>query len=163
MKSLRASARQAMIRRLAKHSKDKAAWIKAEDFVLCNSWTELLQKKIALTVENTQLAIDRAQTFLSRKDRVDKIQTSKALVVSTTAPPDIMQQLAVLQAKVAAFEAGQIGFSVRGGGRGGGMRGGRGRGRGTPQGAASGPLKKWARNWPPPRESAPPTFWPTSA
>ena len=94
-------------------------------------------------MENTQLAIDRAQTFLSREDRVDKIQTSKALVASTTAPPDIMQQLAVLQAKVAAFEAGQSGFSVRGGGRGGGMRGGgRGRGRGTPQGVAGGPVKK---------------------
>ncbi len=53
-----------MIRRLAKHSKDKAVWIKAEDFI-----QELLQKNIALTVENTQLAIDRAQTFLSREDR----------------------------------------------------------------------------------------------
>ena len=44
--------------------------------------------------------------------------------------------------KVAAFEAGQSGFSVRGGGRGGDISGGRGRGRGTPQGAAGGSLKK---------------------
>ena len=41
--------------------------------------------------------------------------------MSTTASPDIMQQLVVLQAKVAAFEFGQNGFSVCGGGRGGGM------------------------------------------
>ena len=137
MKSLRASARQAMIRRLAKYSKDKAAWIKTEDFI-----QDLLQKNTALTLENTQQAIDRAQTFLSREDRVDKIQTPKALVASTTVSPDIMQQLAVLQAKVAAFEAGQNGFSVCGGGRGGGMRDGHGRGRGTPQVSVGGFLKK---------------------
>ncbi len=137
MKSLRASARQVMIRRLAKYSKDKAVWIQGEDFI-----QELLQKNIALTVENTQLTIDRAQTFLSREDRVNKIQTSKDLVVSTTSPPDIMQQLAVLQEKVVDFEAGQSIFSVCGGGRGDGMCVGHGRGRGTPQVTAGGPLKK---------------------
>ena len=73
-----------------------------------------------------------------REDRVDKIQTPKALVVSTTVPPDIMQQLVVLQAKVASFEAGQSGFSVCGGGRGGGIRVGHGRGRGTPQDTSGG-------------------------
>ena len=92
----------------------------------------MLQKNTDLTLDNTQLTIDRAQTFLSREDRVDKIQTPKALVTSMTAPPDIMQQLPVLQVKVAVFEAGQSGFSVCGGGRGGGMCGGRGRCPGTP-------------------------------
>ena len=52
-----------------------------------------------------------------------------------------MQQLAVLQAKVAIFDAGQCGVSVRDR-RGGGKRGGRGRGRGAPQGAVGGSLKK---------------------
>jgi hypothetical protein len=137
MKSLRTSGRESMIRHLAKYSKDKTVWIKAEDFI-----QDLLQKNTALTLENTQLAIDRAQTFLSREDRVDEIQTLNSLVVSTTDPPDIMQQLAVLQAKVAAFEAGQSGFSVCGGGRGGVMCDGHGRGRGTPQGAAGVSLKK---------------------
>ncbi len=71
-----------MIRRLAKYSKDKTVWIKAEDYI-----QDLLLKNTTLTLENTQLVIDRAQTFLSREDRVDKIQTSKVLVTSTTAPP----------------------------------------------------------------------------
>ena len=95
-----------------------------------------------LDLENTQLTIDRAQTF--GKDRVDKMQTPKDLVASTTAHHDIMQQLAVLQEKVAAFEVGQSGFSVRGGGRGGGMLGGHGRGRGTLQGVAGGSLSRSA-------------------
>ena len=82
MKSLRTSSSQVMIRHLAKYSKDKD---KEEDFI-----QHLLQKNVILTLENTQLAIDRTQTFLSREDRVDKIQTPKALVTSTTAPPDII-------------------------------------------------------------------------
>jgi hypothetical protein len=126
-----------MIRRLAKYSKDKTPWIKSEDFI-----QDLLQKNTSLTLENTHLSIDRPQTFLSREDRVDKIQTPKVLVVSTTVPPDIMQQLVVLQSKVTSFEAGQSGFSVCGGGRGGVIRVGHGRGRGTPQDTSGGSLKK---------------------
>ena len=57
------------------------------------------------------MTIDRTHKTIS--DRIDKIQTSN--LASTTVPPDMMQQLAVLQAKVTIFEAGQSGVSVRGG------------------------------------------------
>ena len=89
-------------------------------------------------MENTQLAIDLVKTFLSREDQVDQIQTSKVLVELTTAPPDIMQQLAVLQVKVTAFEAGQSGFSVCGGGL--------GRGRRTPEGTTGGFLNNFPKS-----------------
>ena len=76
LKFMRASMRQAMIRRLAKHSTNKAAWSKAEDFI-----QDLLQKNTALTLETTQMAIDRAQTYMSREE---KLHTSTTLVASTS-------------------------------------------------------------------------------
>ncbi len=64
-----------MIRRLAKHSTNKPAWSKAEDFI-----QDLLQKNTALTLENTQMVIDRTQTYMSHEE---KLHTSTTLVAST--------------------------------------------------------------------------------
>jgi hypothetical protein len=59
LRFVRVCKRQAIIRRLEKHSKDKAAWIKAEkDYI---QGLKLLQKNAVLTLENTHMAIDLAQ------------------------------------------------------------------------------------------------------
>jgi hypothetical protein len=53
------------------------------------------------------MSIDRAHTYqyVSREDKTD-IKTSTALVTSATAPTDVIQQLAVLEAEVATFKGG---------------------------------------------------------
>jgi hypothetical protein len=59
------------------HSTNKTAWSKDEDFI-----QDLLQKNTALTLENTQMVIDRAQTYMSHEK---KLHTSTTLVTSTSA------------------------------------------------------------------------------
>jgi hypothetical protein len=77
LKFMRAIMRQTMIRHLAKHSTNKSAWSKAEDFI-----QDLLEKNTVLTLENTQMSIDRAQTYMSREE---KLHTSTTFVTSTSA------------------------------------------------------------------------------
>ena len=106
LKFMRASMRQAMIRRLAKHSTNKAAWSKAEDFI-----QDLLQTNTALTLETTQMAIDRAQTYMSREE---KLHTSTTLVASTSTDAEIE----ILKAELASLKAGAVAAAGRGTGRG---------------------------------------------
>ena len=106
LKFMRASMRQAMIRRLAKHSTNKAAWSKAEDFI-----QDLLQKNTALTLETTQMVIDRAQTYMSREE---KLHTSTTLVASTSTDAEIE----ILKAELASLKAGAVAAAGRGTGRG---------------------------------------------
>jgi hypothetical protein len=127
LKFMRASMRQTMIRRLPKHSTNKPAWSKAEDFI-----QDLLQKNTALTLENTQMVIDRAQTYMSREEKL--LHTSTTLVSSTSADSEIE----ILKTELASLKAGTVSAAGRGTGRGkqGGARGGRdhtavGRGRST--------------------------------
>ena len=99
--------RQAMIPRLAKHSTSKPAWSKAEDFI-----QYLLQKNTALNLENTQMDIDRAQTYMSRED---KLHTSTTLVASTSTDTT---EIEILKAELASFKAGAVAAAGRGAGRG---------------------------------------------
>ncbi len=95
-----------MIRRLKKLSTNKAAWNKAEDFI-----QDLLQKNTALTLETTQMAIDRAQTYMSREE---KLHTSTTLVASTSMDAEIE----ILKAELASLKAGAVAAAGRGTGRG---------------------------------------------
>jgi hypothetical protein len=106
LKFMRASMRQAMIRRLAKHSTNKAAWSKAEDFI-----QDLLQKNTALTLETTQMAIDRAQTYMSRKE---KLHTSPTFVATTSEDSEIE----ILKTELASLKSGSVTTAGRGTGRG---------------------------------------------
>jgi hypothetical protein len=102
LKFMRASMRQVMIRRLAKHSTNKAAWSKAEDFI-----QDLLQKNTALTLETTQMAIDRAQTYMSREE---KLHTSTTLVASNSTDAESE----ILKAELASLKAGAVAAAGRG-------------------------------------------------
>jgi hypothetical protein len=81
LKFMRVSMSQSMIRRLGKHSTNKTAWSKVEDFI-----QDLLQKNTALTLETTQMVIDHEQTYMSREE---KLHTSTTLVTSTSTDVEI--------------------------------------------------------------------------
>ena len=63
MPFLRSSLRQTMIHRLSKVRKDKEAWKKAEEYL-----TQLQDDENMLTLEDTDVAIKRAEQYLHRSD-----------------------------------------------------------------------------------------------
>ena len=63
MPFLRSSLRQTMIRKLGKVGKDKEAWEKAEEYL-----TQLQDDEHMLTLEDTAVAIKRAEQYLHRND-----------------------------------------------------------------------------------------------
>ena len=63
MPFLRSSLRQTMIRKLSKVGKDKEAWKKAEEHL-----TQLQDDEHMLTLEDTDVAIKRAEQYLHRSD-----------------------------------------------------------------------------------------------
>ena len=79
---------------------------KAVDFI-----QDLLQKNTALTLENTQMTIDRAQTYMSREE---KLHTSTTLVASSSTDTEIE----ILKAELASLKAGAVAAAGRGTGRG---------------------------------------------
>jgi hypothetical protein len=106
LKFMRGSMRQDMIRRLAKHSTNTPDWSKDEDFI-----QDLLQKNTVLTLENTHMTIDHAQTYRSREE---KLHTSTTLVVSTS----VDSEIEILKAELASLKTGTVAADGRGTGRG---------------------------------------------
>jgi len=60
---LHASLRQCHIHKLSKVGKDKTAWAKTDEYL-----TKLMDSDTVLTLENTDEAIKRAQTYMQRQD-----------------------------------------------------------------------------------------------
>jgi hypothetical protein len=96
LKFMRPSMRQVMIRHLIKHSTNKPTWSKVEDFI-----QDLLQKNTALTLENTQMVIDRAQTYMCHEV---KLHTSTTIVASTS----VDSEIEILKAELASLKAGTV-------------------------------------------------------
>ena len=101
MPFLRSSLRQTMIRKLSKVGKDKEAWKKAEEYL-----TQLQDDEHMLTLEDTDVAINRAEQYLHRCDGAgaavkDKV-AFKADVGDAEAPD---AKFAAMEKKIQALQA----------------------------------------------------------
>ena len=103
MPFLRSSLRQTMIRKLSKVGKDKAAWKKADEYL-----TQLQDDDHMLTLEDTDVAIKRAEQYLHRNedagaDNKDKKVVFKADVEDAESTQS--KEFDALKAQVQALQA----------------------------------------------------------